>query len=416
MTRLLPAVALLLAGCATVGRAPPPASAEAQLPAAFAQLDRERASAGQVGDLLPTADPAFATLSARALASAPTLDEAVARIDAARAGVRAARAEQLPAVSASGTVARERLNQQQFGALPPGIAIDPNRTAFNLGLDASWDADLFGRLRASRRASLARLDAATLEAAAVRLGLQADIARAVIDARTLDAREAVARADIASAADLVAVTGARARAGIAPEFDLVRARSLEADARARLEPILSQRAAITGQLVTLTGLSAQEVQAAFRPPARPAPVVTPALAVPSVLLRARPDVAAAERRLAAADGEIAAAAAERFPRLSVTAALGLFTLGLGELFDDEALTGSLGGRPRRAAARLRAGRCADCPARGGGARGLRRLPPDIVHGAGGNGSSARRARRGRPSGSTATTPSRDRSGCCQLGA
>jgi outer membrane protein TolC len=60
-----------------------------------------------------------------------------------------------------------------------------------------------------------------------------------------------------------------------------------------------------------------------------------------VLLRSRPDVAAAERRLAAADQEIAAAAAERYPRLSITAALGLFTLGLSNLFDDRALTGSV---------------------------------------------------------------------------
>jgi outer membrane protein TolC len=61
-----------------------------------------------------------------------------------------------------------------------------------------------------------------------------------------------------------------------------------------------------------------------------------------VLLRARPDVAAAERRLAAADQQIAAAAAERYPRLSITGALGLFTLGLSNLFDEQSLTGSVG--------------------------------------------------------------------------
>lgn len=340
MTRGL-LLALLLAGCATVDRAPPPALAVAQLPPAFALLDRERAATGGIADLLPAADSAYTTLIGVALASAPTLDEAVARIDAARAGARAARAEQLPLVSASGTVTRERLNQQQFGALPPGIVIDANRTTYNVGLDASWDVDLFGRLHASRRAALARLDAATADAAGVRLSLRTDIAGAVIDARALDAREAVARADIASAAALVAVTRVRAGAGIVPEFDLVRARSLEADARARLEPILSQRASVVGRLVTLTGLPALQVTAALTAPPGPALAAAPALSIPSVLLRARPDVAAAERRLAAADQEIASAAAERYPRLSITAALGLFTLGLGGLFDDRSLTGSV---------------------------------------------------------------------------
>lgn len=342
MTRAFALVGLLLAGCATTGRPPPPAVAEAQLPAAFALLDAERVASGEIADLLPTADPAYVLLAERALTSGPTLEEAIARIDIARAGLRAAGAEQLPSVTASSTVTRERLNQQQFGALPPGISIDPDRTTFNVGLNASWDADLFGRLRASRRAAAARVDAANADAAGVRLALRADIARAVIDLRALDAREAVARADVATATDLVAITGIRARAGIAPGFDLVRAQSLEADARGRLQPILSQRASVLGQLATLTASPVQDVIAAFRPANGPAPTAAPALAIPSVRLRARPDVAAAERRLAAADQEIAAAAAERYPRLSITAAVSLFTLGLGTLFDDRSLTGSVG--------------------------------------------------------------------------
>jgi multidrug efflux system outer membrane protein len=96
--------------------------------------------------------------------------------------------------------------------------------------------------------------------------------------------------------------------------------------------------------VTLTALPAQDIFSTLREPVAAAPslLATPTLAVPSVQLRSRPDVAAAERRLAAADQEIAAAAAERYPRLSITSALGLFSLGLGSIFDDESLTGSVG--------------------------------------------------------------------------
>lgn len=342
MTRAL-LLALLLGGCAAVDRAPPPTLADAALPSAFALLDRERVEIGAIADLLPRGDAAFVEFEKRALVSAPTLEAAIARIDAARAGVRAARAEQRPNITASGNVTRERINQQQFGgALPPGVTIDPDRTTFDFGLNGSWDADLFGRLRASRRAATARLDAASADAAGVRLSLQADIARAVIDARALDAREVVARRDIASAEDLVAVTRARVKAGIAPGVDLIRAQSLEADAATRLEPLLVQRAAVIGQLVTLTAIPAQDVVTTLRLPTGPPLAATPIVAVPSVLLRARPDVAAAERRLVAADQEIAAAAAERYPRLSISAALGVFTLGLSNLFDDRSLTGSLG--------------------------------------------------------------------------
>lgn len=342
MRRAFPLV-LLLAGCTTVDRASPPTLADASLPSAFALLDRAHAGSASLGSLLPREDAAYVELERRALMSAPTLEAAVARIDAARESVRAARAEQLPSIAVSGASARERVNQQQFGgALPPGGSIDRDRTSYNLAIDGSWDADLFGRLRASRRAAAARLDAAGADAAGVRLALQADIARAVIDARALDAREAVARRDLASAAELVAVTRIRARAGIAPGFDLVRAESLQADAAARLEPVVIQRATVVGQLVALTALPAQDVLAALKLPASRVRPSAPALSIPSVLLRGRPDVAAAERRLAAADQEIAAAAAERYPRLSISAALGLFTLGLSGLFDDASLTGSLG--------------------------------------------------------------------------
>ncbi|WP_176472948.1 efflux transporter outer membrane subunit [Sphingomonas lenta] len=344
LPRFILLTAFTLAACSTVERAPPASSAEAALPPSFALLDRERAGSGSLADLLPRQDPAFVELERRALTDAPTLLAALARIDAARAGVRGARAERFPNVQASGSVTRQRINPgAQFGGdLPPGVAIEPGQTQFRAGLDASFDADLFGRLRASERAARLRVDAADADAAGVRLALTGDIARTVVDARALDRREAVVRRDIASAEELVAVTRVRSRAGIAPEFDLVRAQSLEADARARLQPILSERAAVLGRLVTLTGLPTSEVQGQLAAPPGPGLTAVPALSVPSTLLRGRPDVAAAERRLAAADQEIAAAAADRFPRLTITAALGLFALTGGGLFSDDAIVGFVG--------------------------------------------------------------------------
>ena len=313
------------------------------MPAAFALLDAERPRIGNIAGLLPRADPAFVGLEQRALSDAPTLEAAIARIDQARAGLNRAGAERLPAIDGSASATGQRVSNGQAGSLPPGLAIDRYRTQFGAEVGASWDPDLFGRLRASQRAAAARLDAAGADAAAVRVSLQADIGRAVIDARALAAREAVLRGDIADAELLVSVTRTRSRAGIVAGFDLVRAQALEAEARSQLAPIAGEQAEVLGRLVSLTGRPAQEIQALLASP--PAGLVgrdEPSLGVPSLLLRGRPDVAAGERRLAAADQEIAAAAAERYPRLTITSALGLLSLGLGNLVSGDSVTGSLG--------------------------------------------------------------------------
>ena len=335
------ASALALAGCATtVERPPQPASVI--LPDAFAMLDREAPARGSIDDLLPVGDQAYTRLRERALAEAPSLGAALARIEAARAALRGAGAARLPNITGSAGVTRSEGNAAQVGGnVPPGA--DFGQTRLEAGINASWEVDLFGRLRASERAAAARLDAASADADGVRLALLADIAEAVIDARTLAERAAVTRADLASAEELVAITGVRVRAGISPGFDLVRAQSLEADARARLAPLAAERAAIIGRLVTLTGLPTAEVMAALELSGGPVLDARPVPEAPSLALRARPDVRSAEARLAAADAEIAAAAAQRYPRFTLSGALGLVALGFGGLFDEDALVGSVGG-------------------------------------------------------------------------
>jgi NodT family efflux transporter outer membrane factor (OMF) lipoprotein len=338
---LLTVSALALAGCATtMERAPAPATVV--IPDSFAMLDREGVARGSVADLLPRLDPAYRALQERAIADAPTLAAALARIDAARATVRGAGAARLPNITGSAGVTSADGNAAQAGGnAPPGA--DFSQTRFEGGISASWELDLFGRLRASEAAANARLDAASADADAVRLALQSDIAEAVVQDRTLRQRAAVIRADLASAEELVAITSIRTRAGISPGFDLVRAQSLEADARARLAPLAAERAAIIGRLVTLTAMPTADVMAALDLVLRNPSDLPPIPDISSLVLRARPDVRAAEARLAAADADIAVAAAERYPRLTLNSVLGLFSLGLGGLFDDDALVGSLGG-------------------------------------------------------------------------
>lgn len=340
MSRRIPPVLglalVLLTGCATVSPAPSPSSVT--IPPAFVLAGSDAASAATLADLVPLSDSAFATLEAAAMEDAPTLAAALARIDSARAAARGAGAARLPAVDASGAVNRQENNGARFGGAP----IDTDSTTYELGLSASWDLDLFGRLRASERAAQARIDASDADAVGIRLALTSDIAVAVRDWRELDARAAVIRDDLMRAQQLVEITGLRSRAGLTPGLDLVRAQSLAADAQARLDPIAAEQAARIGQLVRLTGRDPLFVRNALSQGADAPLAPVPDVGIPSGLLRSRPDIVAAEARLAAADAEIAAAAADRFPRLSISGTLGLLSLGLGSLFDEDALVGSLG--------------------------------------------------------------------------
>ena len=333
--------ALAMAGCVAGPPAelatPPPV-----LPDSFA-FAPDAATGTSLAALLPLHDPAFADLAALTLADAPTLEQAAARIGIARAGAARAGAERSPNIAADASVIAARTNPDQFGAnLPPGIDIATRRVRYGANLAASWDPDLFGRLRAREDAARARLDAATFEAAAIRNMLLAELAAAVIDWRTLDARQAALKEDLAAANELARLAEVRERAGISPGFDRVRAESAGAASRSRIEALESERARLAGQVTTLAGVSAQRVldrlaQPAARRTQPPAPK-----ALPSSLLKNRPDVLVAAARLRAEDADLAATAAQRFPQLTLSAAIGLLAFDLGGLFDDDAVVASAG--------------------------------------------------------------------------
>jgi multidrug efflux system outer membrane protein len=335
------AAALALASCAA-GPGKLPSVAEVSLPPAF-RFSPDAASQGSLAALLPRDDTAFRALSAAALAGAPTLDAALARIEAARALAYRARAERLPAVDGGLSAQGSRASSAQTPVPDiPGIDIDRTRTTFGANLSARWDADLFGGLRARQRAALARIDAAGAEAAAVRLALRAEIAASVTDWRTLAARDQRLRQDLETAERLTGLAATRERAGIAAGIERVQAESVAAASRTRLAALAGERARLIGRLVTLVARPAGEVEALLLAP-QPLPgLAPPPPALPSTLLSNRPDVLAAGARLRAANAEVAAAAAQRYPRLTLSGALGLLSFGLGGLFDSDAVTGSLG--------------------------------------------------------------------------
>ncbi len=343
MKRAAVLLALLVAACAT----PKPRSEAVQpLPAGFY-------SAASEG--LPPAewwrrrlsDPALARLVQAALAASPDLAAAAARIEQARAGLKASEAERMPLLNGSASVTYSRSSANEFGfEAPPGGAggpqIDRERVLYRAGVEGSWDADLFGRLRADERAARVRLDAAGFDASAVRLALVTDVARNLVAGRSALARERIARETMESARLGRELAAKRARAGLVAGIDRTRAETLLAETAAALPPIQAEQSARVAALAALTGLAPAEIQPLVAQSPRTPRFETPAAGVPSDLLLRRPDVSAALTRVAAADAATASAIAARYPRLTITGAIGLVAAALGDIFSLDALSASAG--------------------------------------------------------------------------
>ncbi|KWV91155.1 efflux transporter outer membrane subunit [Erythrobacter sp. YT30] len=340
--RALPLLLLTVSLSACVaGPAPEIATPAPELGPEFLYQPEVRTSAS-LASLMPNNDPAYAALSQIALAEAPTLAEAAARIEAARAGAKGAGAARLPNVTADGSVTGTRINPNQFGSDNPFASqIDTEQVQYGANIVASWDADLFGRLKARERAALARVTAAEASAQAVRLALLSEIAGSVVDWRTLSERAAALEDDVKAAEALAALAKTREDAGLAPGFDRVRAEAAASGSRVRLSVLDSERVRIVGRLVTLTGQSAAVITQALNtngPALDPMPA--PA-SLPSELLANRPDVVSAASELAATDADLAAAARSRFPQLTLSAVVGLLAFSAGDFFSEDSIVGTL---------------------------------------------------------------------------
>lgn len=343
MRRPALAAILLVSACAT----PQPRSQAVQpLPAGFYAA---------APDGLPAAewwrrrlsDPALARLVEAALTNSPDLAAAAARIGQARAGLKASEAERLPLLGGSAGVSYNRSSPNEFGFEAPaggagGLQIDRERILYRAGIEGSWDSDLFGRLRSDERAAKARLDAAGFEASAVRLALVTDVARNLVAARSALARERIGRETMESARLGLELAAKRARAGLVAGIDRTRAETLLGETAAALPPIRAEASARVAALAALTGLAPAEIQPLVAQSPRTPRFETPAAGVPSDLLLRRPDISAALARVAAADSATASAIAARYPRLTITGAIGLVAAALGDIFSLEALSASAG--------------------------------------------------------------------------
>jgi outer membrane protein, multidrug efflux system len=331
--------ATLLAGACTVGPDYERPKVEELTPASWRWKPaepREAADKGEWWRLL--GDPALDALVGQALAQNQDLRSAVARVDAARASARIAKSEFFPSLSIGALYRREATS----GNLPTPIPVTVpagHLETYSIPLDLSYEVDLWGRVRRSFEAAGARAEATVADYRNVLLTLTADVAANYFQVRSLDAEIALLERAIELRSDELRIASARFEAGSVPEIDRAQAELELASARASLADARRRREQAFDALALLCG----QPPGSFQLPESSAsaePMIVPA-GLPSSLLERRPDVAAAERRLAAANARIGVAEAAYFPSLSLTGQAGFLSDEAGELFSADSRVWSI---------------------------------------------------------------------------
>ena len=326
---LIAAVLPLLAACASTGA--PLAGPAVAIPAAW---DPAPGIADATGDLQrwwqQLGDPMLSALIERAIARNPDLASSRASVREARARLRAAGAGRLPTVDAGASA----------GIAKAGTS--DSDTRLSIGLDASWELDLFAGQRLTvdaAAADLARTDALLDNAHA---SLAAEVALDYVDLRSAQARLAIARTNLESQGETLQFTQWRVDAGLASAVDLEQARSNLAQTAATIPALEASEATAVHALAALTAdEAAQLAERLAGPAALPAAPPSIAAGIPAEALQRRPDVRAAMQALQAESARIGVARAARYPALTLSASLGSEAMTLGAIGGAASLSRSL---------------------------------------------------------------------------
>lgn len=329
--RTLPAVltaTLLFGGCTAVG--PDYRSPDMPVPAAWSRQPEAGTSDATI-DAASLArwwqqlnDPLLAGLIEEALARSPDLRSARAKLREARARRDLASADRLPAVGASASASRAKSSAQAGGG--------STSSHYDVGFDASWEIDLFGGQRRAVEAAQADFDAGVADLDAARVTLAAEVARNYVELRSAQQRLTIARDNLASQGDTLQITDWRNQAGLASTLDVEQARTTREQTRSQIPVLETTLAQAENRLAILLGQVPGSLHGRLDAPAGiPAASKDLAIGIPADTLRQRPDVLAAERRLAAQTARIGVAEAARWPSLSLSGSIGLEALTSGGL-------------------------------------------------------------------------------------
>ncbi|QPI75565.1 efflux transporter outer membrane subunit (plasmid) [Sphingobium sp. Cam5-1] len=256
-------------------------------------------------------DTVLDDLEQKAEAASPTLAAALARYEQARAVARAEASDLMPEIDADGSTSRRRVSGNRFQG--NGQSVTYNDVSVGGSLD--YELDLWGRIRNSVKAARADAQASKADLASARLSLHAAVADAYVRLRGLDAQADLLRSSVAAFDHAYKLTRTRHEGGIASGIDVNRAQTTLSNAKARISVIANQRAATEHELAALTGALASEFSVAPQVRTFGAPGVPTGM--PSTLLERRPDIAAAERRMFAANAQVGVARAAFFPTVTL---------------------------------------------------------------------------------------------------
>lgn len=281
-------------------------------------------------------DPGLTLYVTLALERNLDLVQARARVDQARAGLGAATAALLPSANITGQAARsDQSVETPLGRVlnsTPGF--DRTGSAYEVNAGAAWELDVFGSLRRGREAAFADYEASEAGAAATRLAVAAQTADIYISIRGLQSRLDVARRQVQTQQELLRMINLLYGKGLAAELQVRQTEGALARARASVPVLEAGLVAATNALDVMLATPPGTHRAALAEP-QAIPVVPRigATGSPGDLLRRRPDLIAAERRLAASNARIGVAVAEYYPKISFSGLIGSATsISSGHLF------------------------------------------------------------------------------------
>ena len=281
-------------------------------------------------------DPVLNDLEAKVQVSNQNLIAAEAAYRQARAVVREDQASLFPTVSLTGSGTRSGGGAGSSGSVISGgggtvVSGGGGQTGrqYRASIGGTWEPDIWGGIRRTIEASKATAQVSEATLAAAQLSAQGELATDYFGLRQVDAAIEIEHATIADYQRALTITNNRFKAGIAPHSDALQAQTVLAGAQADLAGLAQQRANFEHAIAVLTGQAPGSftlAAAAWKPVI---PEVPPG--VPSALLQRRPDIAAAERRVAAANAQIGVQVSAYFPSLTLTGSYGFASRELGGL-------------------------------------------------------------------------------------
>jgi multidrug efflux system outer membrane protein len=331
---LCPSAALLLAACAA---APAPQRVDMALPERFAQA--QATDAQPVAEFWRTfGDAELDALVGEALQANRDLRVAAARVAEARALAEGTLGLGRPSLELTSSVARTRERQ--------GDAAATSRSSFGIGLASVWEVDLLGhRIANEQRAAQARQSASEANVRGAQVSVAAEVARSYFELRGLQEQLRLTRLDLSTQRDALKLVEARLEAGRGTALDTERARAFVEGTAAGLPALESALARARMRLAVLCGKppSAFDDRLAEQKPLPGLPA-TPLASIgsPQTLLQRRPDVAAAEQALRAADAQSGIARSRLYPELTLAGSLGLNAGRIGDLGNAGTFVANLG--------------------------------------------------------------------------